>query len=110
MALKVWGSRLGGHRVVMNCDNEAVVQVLTHGRSRDKFLQGGMRKVAYLLARNGMELHMRYIPSALNRLPDLLSRFYERGEFRSLFFGEIRGKGWRRVRTHSDMLKFAHTW
>ena len=63
LALKVWGTRFRGHRIVMNCDNEAVVQVLSHGKSRDKFLQGGMREVAYLLATHGMELRMKFIPS-----------------------------------------------
>ena len=42
LALRVWGPLLQGCRVVMECDNMAVVEVLTHGRSRDLFLQGGM--------------------------------------------------------------------
>ena len=51
VAIKLWGDKLFGSKVVVNCDNLAVVQVLNNGRSRDLFLQAAMREVAFLAAR-----------------------------------------------------------
>ena len=75
VALKVWGPRLKGIRFTVKCDNEAVVAVLSHGRSRDMFLQAGMWEVAWLLAIWECELRVVYLPSVENRVPDWLSRW-----------------------------------
>ena len=38
LALKVFGPMWKGKRIVIRCDNDAVVKVLSHGRARDPFL------------------------------------------------------------------------
>ena len=75
LTIVVWGDRLRGKCVVLYCDNASVVAVLNHGRSKDLFLQAGMREIAFALACTPCELRVLHIGSRLNQLPDLLSRW-----------------------------------
>ena len=75
VALKVWGSRLRGKRIVVFCDNMASVQVLNSGASRDKFSQACLREVCWHAAKHQFEVRGRHLPGVSNRLPDLLSRW-----------------------------------
>ena len=85
VTLKVWGSKLKGMRIVMNCDNEAVVQVVNRGKSWDLFLQAALHEVVFLLATEEVELRLQYIRSSENTLPDWLSRWYENQDSRVKF-------------------------
>ena len=70
LCLRAWGSELKGNKIVINCDNESCCHVLTHGRSRDLFLQAAMREVAYLLATQQVELRVEHVLSTHNSIPD----------------------------------------
>ena len=96
--------------MVVNCDNEAVVNVLNYGRSRDLFLQAAMREVCYLAAVGGFEVRFSHISGESNRVPDWLSRWAYGGRYRAPFRDYIRGKNITRVRTSTHMLKFLHNW
>ena len=61
VALKVLGHRCEGKRIVMYCDNESVVRVLSSGKARDEFLQNAMREVVFLLARKRVKLRVKYL-------------------------------------------------
>ena len=39
VALKVWHLQWAGHRVLIHCDNQAVVSVLNTGKSRNDFFK-----------------------------------------------------------------------
>ena len=110
VCLKVWGSKLRGKRVVMNCDNEAVVAVLNHGRSRDAFLQGALHEVVFLLATYEVEIKAKFLRGVDNHLPDLLSRWAEPGGYRKRFRCKIRDESWKRVKPSVELLQFTHVW
>ena len=74
-ALLVWRDKLAGLRVVMYCDNESVVNILTYGQSRDMFLQAGMREVVYLQFIHEFELKVVHLTSEQNRVSDWLLRW-----------------------------------
>ena len=109
VAIRTWGDRLGGLRVVVKCDNESVVTVLLSGRSRDLFLQAGMREVAYLLAVYKMELKVVHLTSAQNRVADWLSR-WGNAECRRAFNRFSRDKSLRRREVKKPVFKFTHDW
>ena len=50
LALRVFRPMWSGRRVIVRCDNDAVVQVLSHGRARDPFHAACARNVCYILA------------------------------------------------------------
>ena len=109
VSLKVWGVDLRGCRFTFQCDNEAVVNVLTYGRSRDLFLQAGMREVAYLLATHECEMKVVYIPTGLNKVADNLSRWVSPAARRA--FNEFaRDRFLKHVRVSYEDLKFTHNW
>ena len=109
MCLRAWGVKLSRKRVVMNCDNMAVVSVLTHGRSKDLFLQGGMCEVAYLLAISGCELLMNFVNSKANEITDWLSRWGD-PQARQAFLCFKWGRSLRRHLPKEPVFKFEHNW
>ena len=110
VCLKVWGAEIKGKRVLMLCDNEAVVSVLGTGKARDRFLQAAMREVVYLLALAEAELRVQYVRSSSNKLPDYLSRWYQSTEVRRKFHGVIRDGSWKRRKPGVKSLEFVHDW
>jgi hypothetical protein len=75
VALKVWGYKLRGKRMLVKCDNQTSVAVVNSGRAKDKFLQDCLRELAYISAIGEFEIRAVHIPGVQNRIPDLLSRF-----------------------------------
>ena len=63
------------HRILVKCDNQAVVHVLTTGRTRDAFLAACARNIWLVCAQNDVELLYRHIPGKDNGVADLLSRW-----------------------------------
>ena len=103
------GGMLRGHRIVVNCDNMAVVSVLSLGRSRDLFLQAGMREIAYLLLTAEVEMKVQYIVTHDNLISDWLSRWADPNARRA-FRAFARGRSLHKVVMKPSMLKFSHNW
>ena len=76
IALKLWGCRITGCRVRINCDNQASVACLNRGRARDIFMQKCLRLIAQESVRNECWLKAQFIFGIDNRIPDYLSRWY----------------------------------
>lgn len=108
LTLKVWHSELRNKAVVVNCDNQAVVELINSGRARDLKMQQGLREVCYLAATGGFEIFASHILGVDNRIPDLLSRWdlghQYRQQFRDLKLGFTR----RPVRR--SLFEFSHPW
>ena len=79
ISLRIWADKLIGLKIVMQCDNESVVNILTFGGSRDLFLQVGMREIVFLQALHRFELKVVHISSEQNRICDWLSRWRDKG-------------------------------
>ena len=51
MAFKIWAPKLAGSRFHIWCDNDAAVQVMSSGRTRDAFMQRCLRQLWLTSAR-----------------------------------------------------------
>ena len=91
VALKAWGEVLENKRILVKCDNEAVVQVINSGRAFETFLLGGMREICYLAATYRFEIRCVHVPTKFNCIPDALSRWAAGKGPRSLVRGLLEG-------------------
>ena len=102
LAVKLFSKMWAHKKVLVRCDNQAVVSVLQSGRARDPFLGACARNVWYLAALNDIDLQYAHINGRDNRVADLLSRWQGSlqnvHELKSLIHNPI----W--FPTHVDML------
>ena len=76
VALKVWHSQWAGHRVLIHCDNQAVVSVLNTGKARDEFLCKIARNIFLWLSACNINLQVVHVAGRCNTVADLLSRWF----------------------------------
>ena len=76
IALRLWTCHFKHHRVLIDCDNMAVVYILRSGKTKDPFLAAVARNIACHIAQNDIELLPRHIPTDRNIVSDLLSRWF----------------------------------
>lgn len=74
---------LAGKRSVIFCDNQAVIQMVTHGVSSCKHCMILIRRVTLCLMQINAVLDVKFVPSEENKHADLLSRM-RTDEFKSL--------------------------
>ena len=75
LALKVFGPMWRDKRIVIRCDNDAVVKVLSHGRARDPFLAACAQNVWFLTADTDINVPFVHVLGKHNQVTDLLSRW-----------------------------------
>lgn len=75
ICLKLWGDKLKGKRILLNCDNKVSVTVINSGRTRNNFLQACLREICFLAAMHEFDVRAEHIEGVTNRVPDLLSRW-----------------------------------
>ena len=75
VALKVYAQTWKGARVLIKCDNDAVVKVLSAGKGRDPFLAACAHNAWYLVALADIHLLYVHVLGKNNRVADLLSRW-----------------------------------
>ena len=74
-AIRVWANQWKHQKVSIACDNEAVVQVLSSGKTRDLTLAAIARNIQFQVALYDIDLKVRHIPGKANIIADLLSRW-----------------------------------
>ena len=62
-------------KIRIKCDNMAVVEVLTSGKTKDDTLGASSRNIWILPALFNISIHIEYIAGKLNVIADLLFRF-----------------------------------
>ena len=85
VACRSWGSSWQGLRIIVQCDNEAVVRSLNSGRVQDSLLAVCLRAIWFATASNEFELRATHLSSSANRLADLLSRWHVHSSFKTHF-------------------------
>ena len=75
VALKVWHKQWSGHKVLVKCDNQAVVSVLSTGKTRDSTLRKYTRNIFLWLSAFNINIMVVHVPGKLNPVADLLSRW-----------------------------------
>ena len=106
VALKVWDSVWSNRIIEIKCDNLAVVEVLTSGKTKDTFLATFARNVWLICAIFNIQIRVWHIPGKSNHIADLLSRWtivkdplHKPNQLLPQFI-------W--VNTHIDLLKLNH--
>ena len=77
VALKVWHIQWAGLKVRIQCDNQAVVSVLTTGKTRDKVMAKYARNVFLWLSAFNTDIQVVHVPGKMNPVADLLSRWHK---------------------------------
>ena len=67
LALRVFRPMWSGKRVVVKCDNDTVVKVLSHGHARDPFLAACARNFWYILADTDINASFVHVMGKNNR-------------------------------------------
>ena len=75
MALRLFAQLWSTRKILIQCDNLAVVTVLKSGKTRDAFLAASARNIWYLTALFDIALQFTHIRGASNQLADILSRW-----------------------------------
>ena len=75
VAIRIFGPTWSHKKVLIKCDNLAVVQVLQSGRTRDAFMAACVRNVWLEAALSDVQLIYKHFPGKLNSVADLLSRW-----------------------------------
>ena len=74
-ALRLWAKQWSNKKILLKCDNQAVVSVLNLGKTQDMTLAAMARNINMLLAMEDIELQVIHILGSDNKIADLLSRF-----------------------------------
>ena len=109
LAVKSWGSSLQGLKVQIYCDNDAAVQVINSGRTKDSFMASCIREIWLLVSMYSFQIRAVHLPGEENRVPDWLSRWDCGSEYRDLFHSFIAGEKDRYTEIYitPDMFKFS---
>ena len=110
VAVKIWGSQLGRAKVRVYCDNDATVQVINSGKSRDAFMQRCLREICYLTAKAQCVVRAVHLPGVQNRLPDLLSRWSLSAQVQDRFHQLTAHRDMVQVHVNEQMFEFSHDW
>ena len=80
VALRVWSHQWPAGKILLKCDNQAVVSVLNSGRTQDLTIGAMARHISMLLAIHDIELQVIHILGSDNKEADLLSRWFITGD------------------------------
>ena len=75
VAMRLFASHWSCKKVLVKCDNQAVVSVLTSGRTKDLYLSACAHNVWYCAATNDIDARFVHIRGTANTVADLLSRW-----------------------------------
>ena len=104
--IKLWKAELRDHKVLVECDNEAVVSVLNSGRTHNDALLQVTREIAYVCAINSIWVKAVHVSTKNNVLCDCLSRWYQGADNRREFYRHTRAKNYIRRSVNSQMFNF----
>ena len=75
VACHIWGEALQNKRIILNCDNESVVNIINSKRSRISRVMDLLRHLTLLTLKYNIYLRAKHIPGKYNEIADSLSRF-----------------------------------
>ena len=75
VAMRLFARFWSGTRILVRCDNDAVVKLLSAGKAKDPFLGTCARNVWYISALADIDLQHEHILGKHNTVADLLSRW-----------------------------------
>ena len=75
VAIRLFAGQWTGCKILVKCDNQAVVSVLSTGRTRDPYLSACARNIWYCAASHDIDMQYIHIPDKKNVVAGLLSRW-----------------------------------
>ena len=75
LALRLLSQLWSTKKILIHCDNQAVVTVLKSGKTRDAFLAASARNIWYLAVVHDVDIQYSHIQGASNQLANTLSRW-----------------------------------
>ena len=75
LVVRLFQPHWAGRKVLVKCDNEAVVTVLRSGKTRDPYLGACARNILYVCALADIDIQYVHVRGLDNRVADLLSRW-----------------------------------
>ena len=107
LALRLFAQYWTGTRILIKCDNDAVVKVQNAGKARDPYLGACARNVWYMAALSDIDLQYVHVLGKNNVVADLLSRWQYTTENVSQFNALVSSPVWLSVSV--DMLELDNT-
>ena len=80
LAVRLFQGHWVGKKVLVKCDNEAVVSVLRSGKTKDPYLGACARNILYVCALADIDIQYVHVRGLDNRVADLLSRWTGSGK------------------------------
>ena len=103
VAIRTWATMWQGKNIRIHCDNQAVVSVLTTGKTRDSLLAAIARNILMKVAEYDICLRTVHISGKNNQIADNLSRWFMGNEYRERLYALLDNPTW--VRVPTDALK-----
>ena len=85
LALRLWPDHFRNRRVLIFCDNEAVVYVINNQSSRDPGLMSLIRTMTVTLMQSNVIMRAKHVPGRLNIVADKLSRFQNNQQWLEIY-------------------------
>ena len=104
---RTWGHLFGGQKMVMYCDNMAVVEVINSSKTRDAFMATCLRELWLVVAKNKFELRAIHLPGEENRVADWLSRWHLDSKYQDLFKNFSTNSSCNEVLISDDLFEFS---
>ena len=82
LALILWSHVLADKRLLVRCDNEAVVHVINNQTCKEQNIMSLIRTMTVTIMRNNVILRAKHVPGKKNIIADALSRFQDTPEIR----------------------------
>ena len=75
VAALLWGHLWQGKKILFLCDNEAVVNIILKGRSKEPYIMKLMRRLVMCAVDNNFAMYSKHVQGISNDIADALSRF-----------------------------------
>lgn len=110
VSVKVFQKNLCGSNVLVYCDNQATVEVVNSGKTRDEFMQACLRELCFITARAQCQVRCVHIEGVSNRLPDILSRWHLTHNPEREFMQLIGDRNMIELSLSESVFKFENRW
>ena len=97
LAIRTFKPHWASKKILIQCDNEAVVTVLRSGKTRDPYLAACARNIWYTAAAADIDLQYVHIRGVDNRIADVLSRWQGTTDHLNLLYHHIQKPIWLHV-------------
>ena len=97
VTIRTWGQFWAGQKICIHCDNQAVVCVLTTGKTKDSILAAIARNILMEISQFDINLKTVHIKGKCNQVADSLSRWFLDRNCQKIVYEAISNPIWSHV-------------